>query len=388
MDLYLDCNATTPLAPEVLEAMQPFWIERMGNPSSRHRYGRIAKDAVERARGEVAALLNVSAGQIVFTGSGTESNHLAIHGVAESFSSNKLSGKRIAIGSTEHASILSAANSIGQSGWDVVQLEVDHNGLFGDCALEQIRLGRPSIISVMLANNETGVIQNIAPLVDQAHRIGAVVHVDASQAAGKIPLDFPSLNVDCLTISAHKMYGPKGVAALVLAPSLELMPIIDGGGQERGLRSGTENVPAIVGFGAAARLSLDSLQDSAVKLLDTRRYLEAGIKKIGGIDIVAETVNRLPNTVMMIVSAIEGETMLMQLDQRGFFLSSGSACQAGKTGPSHVLTAMGVSGQRARNAVRVSLCRGVTREKIDLFLDALSEIVEPRSSAVSMASWG
>ncbi len=388
MDLYLDCNATTPLASEVFEAMQPFWMERMGNPSSRHSYGRVARDAVERARGEVAKLLNVSAKQVIFTGSGTEANNLVIHGLAEIISSRNLNKSTIAVGSTEHASLISATNRLHRNGWNVEQLVVDHNGLLGEEALKQIRMSRPSIVSVMLANNETGVVQNISQVVELAHQVGAVVHVDATQAAGKIPLDFPALGVDCLTVSAHKMYGPKGVAALVLEPSIKIAPLVEGGGQERGLRSGTENVPAIVGFGAAALLAGKELEDGTARLLKIRRYLEDGLNHIDGVEIVAEKVNRLPNTVMILVSGIEGETLLMQLDQQGVFLSSGSACQAGKTEPSHVLSAMGVSELRARSAVRISLCRGVTEEQIDSFLQVLTELLAPQSSLLNMAAWG
>jgi len=258
----------------------------------------------------------------------------------------------------------------------------------GEEALKQIRMSRPSIVSVMLANNETGVVQNISQVVELAHQVGAVVHVDATQAAGKIPLDFPALGVDCLTVSAHKMYGPKGVAALVLEPSIKIAPLVEGGGQERGLRSGTENVPAIVGFGAAALLAGKELEDGTARLLKIRRYLEDGLNHIDGVEIVAEKVNRLPNTVMILVSGIEGETLLMQLDQQGVFLSSGSACQAGKTEPSHVLSAMGVSELRARSAVRISLCRGVTEEQIDSFLQVLTELLAPQSSLLNMAAWG
>ncbi len=385
MDLYLDCNATTPLDPRVVEAMQPFWIGRMGNPSSSHRHGRIAKDAVELARGQVATLLNVAPKQIIFTGSGTEANHLAIHGMAATISGVQ---PTISIGATEHPSMLAAAESLGQSGWRVAQIPVDSSGLVTDESVELISQQHPDILSIMAANNETGVVQRLVPVVEAARQIGAMVHIDATQAAGKIPLDFGQIGVECMTISAHKIYGPKGVGALVVSPSLELSPIISGGGQERGLRAGTENVPAIVGFGMAAELAGAGMERESEQLLRCRSRLESGLGKIDGIEIVAESVERLPNTVMFLVQGIEGETLLLQLDQKGIYLSSGSACRAGKTSASHVLTAMGVTPDLARNALRVSLCRGITREKIDIFLETLRETIFHQRSVANRAAWG
>ncbi len=388
MDLYLDCNATTPLAPQVVEAMQPFWMERMGNPSSSHRQGRMARDAVERARGEVASLLNVVPRQVIFTGSGTEANHLAIQGIAATLSTDSDSPSVVAVGATEHPSLLSAVERIAAQGWRMVQLPVDGDGLLAGGALQWIEQHRPGLISVMVANNETGVIQDLEPVIELAHQVGARVHLDGSQAAGKIPLDFAQLGADAMTLSAHKIYGPKGVGALVLSPSLEPAPLLGGGGQERGLRSGTENVPAIVGFGAAAAVARSGLEERAAQMLRCRSHLEVGLERIEGVEIIARSADRLPNTVMFLVSGIAGETLLLQLDQKGVALSSGSACRAGKTGASHVLTAMGIPSDLAKNALRVSLCRDITVEKIDIFLEILRETLDQQREVVNRAAWG
>lgn len=373
MELYLDCNATTPVAPEVVAAMEPYWSGNFGNPSSSHRAGRIAKDAIERARTQVAGLVNVGAKQVLFTGSGTEANHLAIAGIVATFDTPGT----IAVGATEHPSLYGAVTAAQSQGWRLIELPVDHNGKLTAAALELIATERPALISVMAANNESGVIQPLQPLQEQARKVGAKLHVDATQAGGKIPLDFTGLGVDCLTLSAHKMYGPKGVGALVVAPALQIRPILSGGGQERGLRSGTENVPAIVGFGAAAALSASGMEIRVQQQLACRTHLERGLQQISGVEIVAQEAPRLPNTVMCLISIMEGETLLMHLDQQGIALSSGSACKAGKTAPNRALTAMGISAERAKNGVRISLCRDITIGKVDRFLQVLKKVLVP-----------
>ncbi len=373
MELYLDCNATTPVAPEVVAAMEPFWSGRMGNPSSSHRAGRSARSALEQARQQVATLLNATPKQVIFTGSGTEANHLAILGIAATFEQPGT----IAVGATEHASLHAAVDMLEQQGWSVLELPVDRQGLLGSEALKQLKAERPALVSMMVANNETGVIQELSTIRDWAQQNGARFHIDATQAAGKIALDFKALGADAVTISAHKLYGPKGVGALLVSPSLSLQPQLSGGGQERGLRSGTENVPAIVGFGKAAELARHELAARSEHLLQCRNYLELGLKQIGGVEIVAEAAPRLPNTVMCLISIIEGETLLMQLDQQGIMLSSGSACQVGKTAPNRALTAMGIAPEAARNAIRISLCRDITMEQVDHFLQILKNVLMP-----------
>ncbi len=378
MELYLDCNATTPVAPEVVDAMAPYWGVRMGNPSSSHRFGRMARQAVEQAREQVAQLLRVTPKQVIFTASGTEANHLAIRGMAETVQQPGV----IAVGATEHPSLFGAVDAMVAQGWQMDELVVDRLGRITDEAIEIAARRAPALISTMVANNETGVIQPLAPIQHLAERCGARLHLDATQAAGKIDLDFDELKADCVTLSAHKLYGPKGVGALVVEPSARLVPQMTGGGQERGVRAGTENVPAIVGFGAAAELARSQLQQRIERLQHCRHHLEQGLMQISGVEIVAQQAERLPNTVMCLVSAMEGETLLMQLDRQGIALSSGSACQVGKTAPSRTLSAMGVDPQRARNAIRISLCRDVTVEQIDYFLVQLRQILSP-----SLTTW-
>lgn len=379
MELYLDCNATTPLAPQVVDAMAPFWSQSYGNPSSSHRAGRIAKDAIERARQQVAALVKGTAKQVIFTGSGTEANHLALLGMAATMDRPGT----VAVGATEHDSLFGAVDALVQQGWRRLELSVDHDGVLTEQAISLLQRERPQLISVMIANNETGVIQDISRLQPYIVQSGARLHVDATQAAGKIPLDLPQLNADCITLSAHKIHGPKGIGALITKPTLQLKPQLLGGGQERGLRSGTENVPAIVGFGKAAEMALPGLEERAEYLLRCRNHLEQGLQQINGVEIVAQQAQRLPNTVMCLISIMEGETLLMYLDQQGIALSSGSACKVGKNTPNKVLTAMGVHAEQARNTIRISLCRESTTTQIDHFLQVLREVLEP-----NRALWG
>ncbi|MBT6877959.1 MAG: cysteine desulfurase [Gammaproteobacteria bacterium] len=372
MELYLDCNATTAVDPGVVEVMQPFWNGRMGNPSSAHRQGRIARQAVEQAREQVAGLLEVSASQVIFTESGTEANHLAVLGLAANYSQSGV----IAIGATEHPSLRAAATQLERNGWQLIELPVDENGLLTVSAISQIEQQKPDIVSVMVANNETGVIQDLSAVVHAAQQVGAQVHADASQAAGKIALDFCSMGADCMTLSAHKLYGPKGVGALVIKENLSLQSQLGGGGQESGIRAGTENVPAIIGFGAASVIAAEQLLHDTGSVLQCRQALEHGLEQLIGVEVVAQRVERLPNTVMCLVEGIEGSTLLMQLDRHGIAVSSGSACQAGKTAPSPVLTAMGISEERARRALRISFCRDVTQQQVTHFLEVLRAVLE------------
>ncbi len=382
--LYLDCNATTPLDPRVMQAMEPYWIEQSANPSSSHRSGRAARAALERAREEVAELVHAPAKQVIFTSGGTEANHLAIQGMAQSMTEVGW----MAVGATEHPSLHAAVQMMERQGWQAHTLEVDHNGVITEGSLQWVHQYRPQLISLMLANNETGVIQPLQELVATAREVGAKVHVDATQAAGKIEVNFNALGVDCMTISAHKLYGPKGVGALVVSPSLSLTPQLGGGGQELRRRAGTENVPAIVGFGVAAAIASSELEKVRHQLQEMRQQLEQGLQQIQGVEIVAQEAERLPNTVMLLVAGMEGETLLMQLDQKGVAVSSGSACQAGKSGPNPVLRAMGVDEQMGRNAIRISLCRHTTEEQIEQFLMTLKETLAPQSAVMRQAVWG
>ena len=379
MAVYLDNNATTALDETVLEAMLPYMGQVTGNPSSVHRFGRLQKDAIEQARESVARLAGARAEQVIFTSGGTESNNLLLNGF-----SRKNKDTRIAVSAVEHMSLLEPAQHL-QPAADIIP--VDANGRVNVAQLEQVMTEQTSLISVMSANNETGVIQDLTPLIDFAVQRDCFFHTDASQAAGKIALNFVDSGVHAMTISAHKLYGPVGVGALILDKRLSISKTQFGGSQEKNLRAGTENVPAIVGFGKAAELALANLQTTAAHVRDLRDALEAGLKNFRSISIFAEQAERLPNTVQFGIEGFDGETMLMQLDRKAIAVSSGSACTSGKTEPSHVLKAMKVADALANSAIRVSFGKNNTMSDVEKILSALSDIIEiNQQSSVMMAA--
>ncbi len=379
MAVYLDNNATTALGEKVLEAMLPYMGQVTGNPSSVHRFGRLQKDAIEQARESVARLAGARAEQVVFTSGGTESNNLLLNGF-----SRKNKEARIAVSAVEHMSLLEPAQHLLPAA-DIIP--VDANGCVNVAQLEQVVSEQTSLVSVMSANNETGVIQDLTPLIEFAVQRGCFFHTDASQAAGKIALNFVDSGVHAMTISAHKLYGPVGVGALILDKRLPMTKIQFGGSQEKNLRAGTENVPAIVGFGRAAELALAELQSTATHVRDLRDALEAGLKNFSSISIFAERAERLPNTVQFGIEGFDGETMLMQLDRKAIAVSSGSACTSGKTEPSHVLKAMKVADALANSAIRVSFGKNNTMSDVEKLLAALTDIIEiNQQSSVMMAA--
>jgi len=379
MAVYLDNNATTALDEKVLEAMLPYMGQVTGNPSSVHRFGRLQKDAIEQARESVAQLAGARAEQVIFTSGGTESNNLLLNGFSRE---NKET--RIAVSAIEHMSLLEPAQHLMPVA-DIIS--VDENGRVNLSQLEQVVTAQTSLLSVMIANNETGVIQDLAPLIDFATERGCFFHSDASQAAGKIALNFVDSGLHAMTISAHKLYGPVGVGALILDKRLPMTKIQFGGSQEKNLRAGTENVPAIVGFGKAAELALADLQSTALHVRTLRDALETGLKKISAISIFAEPAERLPNTVQFGIAGFDGETMLMQLDRKAIAVSSGSACTSGKTEPSHVLKAMQVADTLANSAIRVSFGKNNTMSDVEKLLAALTDIIEiNQQSSVMMAA--
>ena len=379
MAVYLDNNATTALGEKVLEAMLPYMGQVTGNPSSVHRFGRLQKDAIEQARESVARLAGARAEQVVFTSGGTESNNLLLNGF-----SRKNKEARIAVSAVEHMSLLEPAQHLLPAA-DIIP--VDANGRVNVAQLEQVVSEQTSLVSVMSANNETGVIQDLTPLIEFAVQRGCFFHTDASQAAGKIALNFVDSGVHAMTISAHKLYGPVGVGALILDKRLPMTKIQFGGSQEKNLRAGTENVPAIVGFGRAAELALADLQSNATHVRGLRDALEAGLKKFSSISIFAEQAERLPNTVQFGIEGFDGETMLMQLDRKAIAVSSGSACTSGKTEPSHVLKAMKVADMLANSAIRVSFGKNNTMSDVEKLLAALTDIIEiNQQSSVMMAA--
>jgi len=379
MAVYLDNNATTALDEEVLEAMLPYMGQVTGNPSSVHRFGRLQKDAIEQARELVAQLVGARAEQVVFTSGGTESNNLVLNGFSRC---NEKA--QIAVSAVEHMSLLEPAQNLLQA---VDTIAADAQGCINLQALEQIVTEQTSLISVMSANNETGVIQNLAPLIEYANEKNCFFHTDASQAAGKLALNFVESGVHAMTLSAHKLYGPIGVGALVLDKRLPISKLQFGGSQEKNLRAGTENVPAIVGFGKAAELAKNNLQSRSIHTRALRDALELGLQKINAVTIFAEEVERLSNTVQFGVAGFEGETLLMQLDRKAIAVSSGSACTSGKTEPSHVLKAMNVPAALANCAIRVSFGKTNTMSDVEAFITALNDIIEVNMhSSVMMAA--
>jgi len=366
---YLDHNATTPLDPAVLDAMLPYLRDEYGNASSRHDLGRRARRAVDLAREEVADAVGASPGQVVFTSSGTESNNMAIKGVAA-----MSTRQSVVVGATEHPCVLCAARSLQRICFGFEPIAVGEEGLIDAEDLGRVLSRECALVSVMLANNETGVIQDVGRIADKAKESGAVMHTDAAQALGKIPLDFSALGVDMMSLSGHKAYGPKGVAALVVRREISLAPLLDGGGQEGELRSGTENVPGIVGFGKAAQIAKERLSDAGA-IASLRDDMERSLAGMGAV-VFGAGADRLPNTCYMAFPGIEGESLVVMLGQSGYGVASGSACSSMKDEPSHVLLSMGVGVDLARCAVRISLGRDTAREEVDSFLGALRPVIE------------
>jgi cysteine desulfurase len=370
--IYLDHNATTPLDPAVLAAMLPWLESRFGNASSRHEYGRAARQAVDEARQQVAAAVNAHPTEVVFTSGGSEANNLFLKGAAACVRPGV-----IAVGATEHPCILKPAAQLARNGWQVRTVAVDAAGRANFADFAEIVAARPKLLSIMLANNETGVVQDVPALATAARATGGWFHSDAVQALGKLPLDFRALiaaGVHAMTLSAHKACGPKGAAALVLDKRVELQPLIAGGGHERGLRSGTENVPAIVGFGVAAELAAQRVAEVPRRVQALRERLESGLAGLG-VRIFGGEARRLPNTTYFALPDIDGETLVGKLDREGFAVASGAACSSANPEPSHVLQAMGVAPEVARGAVRISLGVGNTEADIDEFINALRATV-------------
>jgi len=372
-NIYFDHNATTALDSRVLEAMLPWMREQCGNPTSRHMFGRSARGAIEHARTQVAEACGAYASQVVFTASGTEANNFAVKGIAGAKPMMQVLSSAI-----EHPCVTRPALAMQQLGSTSRQIAVDANGKL-DLAQLTTQLTVPtSLVSVMLANNETGVIQDIAAIAEAVRAAGAFMHTDAVQGLGKIKVDFSDLNVHAMTISSHKIRGPQGAAALILDKRVDIQPLLHGGGQEKGLRSGTENVVAIVGFGAACELAAANVNNYATHTQALRDQFEQGLSKLMAqlnVHIFGAKVARIPNTSFFAINGIEGETLVMALDRKGYAVASGSACSSDSTDPSHVLLAMGVHEDVARGAVRVSFGMENTAAQVADFLVTLKNEV-------------
>ncbi len=359
--IYFDHNATTPIDSQVLEVMLPFLSRFYGNASSLYKWGRLTRSAIDTAREQVAELVGVTASQVIFTSGGTEANNLALQ--------STYSKCKFAISAIEHPSVSAACAYPPQI------IAVDSCGNILPNSLYNLDLPTGTIVSMMLANNETGVIQAIADHTDVLRGRGMIVHTDAVQAAGKIPINFSQLGVQRLSLSSHKLYGPKGCGALIFEKETPIKPMQLGGGQEQNLRSGTENIAAIVGFGKAAEIALSELNTRTEKLLTLRKALEIELLKIPKLTIFAQDSLRLPNTVQFSIAGIAGEMLLMQLDQKDIAVSSGSACAAAGGKPSSVLAAMGVETSTAKGAIRISLGKDNTLAEINYFIKTLHTLI-------------
>lgn len=354
--------------------MLPWMQNQSGNPTSRHQYGRNARDAVELARNQVADACGAYPSQVVFTASGTEANNFAIKGMAD-----HLAGGQILTSAIEHPCVSNPAKYMQKFGFKHDDIAVDSQGKLDLIAFEKQLATPTSIVSVMMANNETGVIQDIALMSEMARKKGALVHTDAVQMLSKLPLDFDALGVNAMTVSSHKIHGPQGAAALIVDKRVDITPLLHGGGQEKGLRSGTENVAAIVGFGAACVLANQRVKQHKAHIEALRDQFETGLANLAkelNITIFSQQANRLPNTSFFAVEAIEGETLVMALDRKNYAVASGSACSSDSTEPSHVLMAMGIDEDLARGAVRVSFGASNTEAEVAGFINTVaSEIL-------------
>jgi cysteine desulfurase len=370
--VYLDWNATTPLRPEAKSAMTAAW-EISGNPSSVHGEGRQARRLVEDARAAIAAAVEARPHDLVFTSGGTEANALALTPGLRRGAGQPV--ERLLVSAIEHASVLAGGRFPAAA---IGTIKVNGSGIVDLAHLRTLlAAGPPALVSVMLANNETGAVQPISEVADVVHEAGGLLHVDAIQALGKIPIDISMLRADLVTLSAHKIGGPKGVGAVVLAEDVQgLEPLLRGGGQELGRRAGTENVAGIAAFGAATKAAMAALRDDATRLGVLREHLEQGLKRTPGMIVFSEDAPRLPNTTLFTVPGLKAETAVIGFDLAGIAVSSGSACSSGKVQPSHVLDAMGFPKDLAQGAVRLSLGWSTSEADIDLTLEAWRKLAD------------
>ena len=375
MRIYLDHNATTPVDPTVVELVSDVLCNQFGNASSVHAFGQTAKALVDEARSAVATLLGTGPQEIVFTSGGTESDNLAIRGVAEAMAPTKR--RHLIASAIEHEAVLNTFKALAKRGWTTSLLPVDARGVVDPTALEDALTEDTALVSVMHVNNEIGTLQPIAQLAELAHSRGALFHTDAVQSVGKLRFDVAELGVDLLALSAHKLNGPKGVGALWVRRGARLVSSMTGGRQERNRRAGTENVPGIAGLGQAARQATAKLDREPARLGALRDRLESGIlNSVSGTVVNGDVDERVANTTNISFNRVEAESLLIALDLEGIAVSTGSACSSGTLEPSHVLRAMGFSPHRAQNSIRFSVGLGNTEEEIDRVVDVMPRVVD------------
>jgi len=371
--IYLDHAATTPVDPRVLDAMLPFFAEEYGNPSSLYGLARHAHQALEDARRSVADVLSCHPSDVIFTGGGTESDNLAIKGVAWALRGN---GNHVVTSSVEHHAVGHTCEWLRQFGFEVTYVPVDRNGLVDPDTVGRAITDRTVLVTVMYANNEVGTLQPIREIAALARARGIPVHTDAVQAAGALPLDVDLLGVDLLSISGHKFYGPKGSGALYVRRGTPMHPLVHGGSQESSRRAGTENVPGIVGLATALRLAEAEREEEAERVARLRdRLIDGVLSRIPKARLNGHPTRRLPNNANFCFEGVEGEAIVLHLDHRGIAASSGSACTTGSEEPSHVLLAMGISADIARGSLRLTLGRSTTHEQVEMVLDVLPEVI-------------
>jgi cysteine desulfurase len=388
MTVYLDHAATTPLRPEVLEAMLPYLTQHWGNPSSIHASGRDARRGLDEARETVARLLGAKAREVVFTGGGTEADNLAVKGAAWAASSR---GRHIVTSSVEHKAVLHACGVMERHGFEVTYLAVDRYGRVDPAEVAAAITDRTSLVSVMYANNEVGTIQPIREIGAICRERRALFHVDAVQAAGFLPLDVDALQVDLLSLGAHKLYGPKGVGALFVRQGTQLLPQQSGGSQERQRRAGTENVASIVGFARALELAQadPAARDAEnTRLAALRDALIAGLTSIDGVTLTGHPTERLPNNASVAISGAEGGDLVAALDLEGIEVSTGSACTTGSAEPSHVLLAMGIEPELAHGSLRLTAGRATTADEVDRTIETTRAVVGRLRDALAPAPAG
>jgi cysteine desulfurase len=372
-NVYADNNATTRVAPEVVEEMLPYFSELYGNPSSMHYFGGQVEKKLIEAREKVASLLNCDPSEIIFTSCGTESDSTAIQGTVESYPYKK----HIITTRVEHPAVLNLCRHLSKNGYKLTELAVDKKGCLDLSELENAIVDNTAIVSIMCANNETGVIFPIEEIGEIVKSKGAVFHCDAVQATGKIPLDMSKCAIDLLSLSGHKLHAPKGIGALYIRKGAKLTPFIIGGHQERGRRAGTENVPYIIGLGKASELALKHIEDGNTRIKALRDRLEKELlRKCTNTRTNGDTEHRLPNTTNISFEFVEGEAILLMLSEKGIAASSGSACTSGSLEPSHVLRAMGIPFTFVHGSLRLSLSRYNNEEDIDYIIEHLPPIIE------------